>query len=52
MIIKITHQIDKTIHKFKVVDEDNLTKSEVKKICEKMNFKAILIKGKYYEYKG
>ncbi len=51
MIITITHQENKTIHKFKVVDDSNLTPTEIKKICEKMDVKAIFIKGKYYSNK-
>jgi hypothetical protein len=52
MIIAITHQIDKTIHRFKVKDENKLTAKEVNIICEKMNVTALFIKGKYYEYKN
>ena len=50
--IKITHQEDKTTHKFKVMDESNLTTKEVKLICEKMGVKALFIKGKYYGNEG
>jgi hypothetical protein len=50
--ILITHQEDKTFHKFKVLDESKLTTKEVKRICVKMNVKAIFIKGKYYENKN
>jgi len=52
MIIEITHQEDKSIHKFKVIDESRLTAKEVKIICDKMNVKAILINGNYYENNG
>jgi len=50
--IEITHQEDKTIHKFKVVDEKNLTSAEVKIICLKMGVKALFINGKYYGNKS
>ena len=49
MIIEITHQEDKTIHKFKVKNDKNLTSAEVKRICLKMGVKALFISGKYYE---
>ena len=47
--IQITHQEDKTTHKFKVSDESNLTANEVKLICDKMGVKALFIRGKYYK---
>lgn len=50
MIIEITHQEDKSIHKFEVVNDDTLTRPEIYRICTAMNVKAILINGKYYEY--
>jgi cytochrome b involved in lipid metabolism len=49
MIIKITHQEDKSIHEFEVANEDSLTNKEVVKVCNSMNVTAILINGKYYE---
>jgi hypothetical protein len=52
MIIKVTHQEDKTIHTFKVVDDSNLSPTEIKKICKKMDVIAIFIKGKYYSKNG
>jgi len=51
MIITIQHQSEKTIHKFKVGDPDNLASIEVLAICFEMNVKAILVNGKYYECK-
>jgi hypothetical protein len=52
MIIEITHQEDKTIHKFKVKDDKKLTSDEVKRICLKMGVKALFISGNYYENKS
>jgi hypothetical protein len=52
MIIEITHQEDKTIHKFKVLDDSNLTTKEIKIICTKMGVRALFIKGKYYGNEG
>jgi hypothetical protein len=46
--IKITHQLDKTVHHFLVLDPNSLTKNEVKRICDKMNVTALFINGKYY----
>ncbi len=48
MIIEIKHQLEKTVFRFKVKDENNLTSLEVRKICNKMNVDAVFIKGKYY----
>ena len=48
MKIEITHQEDKTIHKYNVLDPNNLTSIEVKRICSDMNVKAIFVNGKYY----
>jgi hypothetical protein len=47
--IKITHQIDKTVHHFLVLDPNNLTKDEVKRICAGMNVTALFINGKMYK---
>ena len=47
--IKITHQIDKTVHHFFVGDPDRLTTDEVKRICEGMNVTSLLINGKMYK---
>jgi hypothetical protein len=52
MWIEIKHQEEKTMHKFKVKDANALTPNEVKRICEKMGFKAIFVNGKYYDYKS
>lgn len=46
--IKITHQIDKTVHHFLVNDPDNLSKDEVKRICEGMNVTSLFVNGKMY----
>ncbi len=46
--IKITHQIDKTVHHFLVVDPKNLTSAEVKRICDKMNVTALFVNGRMY----
>lgn len=46
--IKITHQIDKTVHHFKVMDPNNLCIDEVENICTKMNVTALFINGKLY----
>ncbi len=48
MQIKITHQEDKTEHRFKVIATDKLTSAEVQRICLKMGLKALLVNGKYY----
>ena len=47
--IKITHQIDKTVHYFKVMDPDNLSTIEVDNICEKMNVSALFVNGRLYK---
>ncbi|WP_415374218.1 hypothetical protein [Patiriisocius sp. Uisw_017] len=49
MIIEITHQEDKSIHKFEVMDENKLTNEEISNICNSINVKVIFINGKYYE---
>lgn len=46
--IKITHQVDKTIHHFHVLDPNNLSKDEVQRICLKMNVTALFINGRFY----
>ena len=48
MLIKITHQEDKTEHSFNVKAADKLSAAEVKRICLKMGVKALLVNGKYY----
>lgn len=48
MQIKITHQEDKTLHRFNVKNSDKLTSEEIKRICNKMSVKALFINGKYY----
>lgn len=47
--IKITHQIDKTVHHFLVVDPYKLSNDEVKRICEGMNVTTLFINGKLYK---
>ncbi len=47
--IKITHQLDKTIHTFSVTNPNSLTKEEVKKICDAMNVTALFVNGRYYK---
>ena len=47
--IKITHQIDKTVHHFLVVNPDRLLKKEVEKICNNMNVSALFVNGKLYK---
>lgn len=46
--IKITHQIDKTVYHFFVVDPDRLTTDEVKRICQEMNVTSLFINGTLY----
>jgi hypothetical protein len=48
MLIKITHQEDKTEFKFRVKRADKLTHAEVIRICNKMRVKALFVNGKYY----
>lgn len=48
MVIKIKHQEDKKEYTFKVKNSNKLNSDEVRKICSKMNVKAILVNGKYY----
>lgn len=49
--ISITHQIEKTIHYFEVVDAKKLTHEEVQMICLEMGVAALFIEGKYYRDK-
>ncbi len=51
MKITIQHQTEKTYHTFCVVDPNKLIPVEVWAICSEMNVTAILVNGKYYEYK-
>lgn len=46
--IKITHQIDKTVHYFFVVNEKNLSYQEVERIKKKMNVEKLFIAGRMY----
>ena len=47
--ITITHQLDKTIHHFLVVDPGNLTSKEVQHICNKMGVESLFVNGKLYK---
>lgn len=46
--IKITHQIDKSVHHFLVVDPNKLSCDEVNRICEKMGATSLFVNGKLY----
>ena len=47
--IKITHQLEKTIHHFIVGDKTTLTKKEVNKIFKKMGVEVLFVEGKIYK---
>lgn len=47
--IKITHQVDKTVHHFIVLNKRELTKIEVDKICKKMGVEVLFVEGKIYK---
>lgn len=47
--IRITHQLEKSVHTFSVNDPDKLSSMEVKRICNRMGVTAILINGKLYK---
>ncbi len=47
--IKITHNLDKTVHTFLVDDPDRLSETEVNRICKRMGVIAILVNGKLYQ---
>jgi len=51
MIITIRHQTENTIHKFDVMDPNNLASVEVWAICYEMNVKTVVVNGRYYECK-
>lgn len=46
--IKITHQLEKTVHFFKVKNSKFLTQNEVNKICKKMGVETLFVEGKIY----
>lgn len=46
--IKITHQLDKTIHYFLVQNPDKLSSAEVEKIKLKMRVDSLFVHGKFY----
>ncbi|OJW79577.1 MAG: hypothetical protein BGO69_12670 [Bacteroidetes bacterium 46-16] len=47
--ITITHQSERTKHRFTVKNPDSLTQTEVNRICQNMFVQAIFVNGKYYE---
>lgn len=46
--ITITHQLEKTIHVFLVIDPNKLAQTEYEKIIKCMNVEMILVNGKIY----
>jgi len=46
--IKITHQVEKTVHQFLVVNPFKLTTEEVDRIKLKMGVDSLFVNGKYY----
>ncbi len=47
--IKITHQLEKTIHHFLVVNPNKLSTEEVERIREKMGVDMVFVNGKLYK---
>ena len=47
--IKITHQVDKTVHHFLVKNAEKLSSKEVIKICKRMGVEVLLVEGKIYK---
>lgn len=47
--ITITHQLEKTKHRFTVKDPNFLTQSEVNRICQGMYVQAIFVNGRFYD---
>lgn len=47
--IIITHQIEKTLHHFMVVNPDKLNSSEVNKIKKTMGVEVVLVNGRMYK---
>lgn len=47
--IEITHQIEKTKHRFRVKNANKLTSEEVERIKKKLGVSALFINEKYYE---
>lgn len=47
--ITITHQLDKTLHRFMVVYPDKLTNSEVNRIKKVMGVEIVFVNGKLYK---
>ena len=47
--ITITHQSEKTKHRFTVKNPDSLSQSEVNRICQDMYVTAIFVNGKLYQ---
>ena len=46
--IQITHQTEKTKHRFRIKDANKLTSSEVDRIKKKLRVSALFVNGKYY----
>ncbi len=46
--IKITHQMEKTVHHFLVTNPFKLTAAEVDRIKVKMGVDSLFVNGKYY----
>jgi hypothetical protein len=46
--IKITHQLEKTVHHFLVGDPNKLTNIEVERIKEKMGVDMVFVNGRLY----
>lgn len=47
--IKITHQLEKSVHHFLVVNPNKLTREEVERIKEKMGVEMVFVNGKLYK---
>ena len=47
--ITITHQIEKTMHHFMVVNPDKLTSSEVNRIKKVMSVEMVFVSGRLYK---
>lgn len=47
--IKITHQLEKTINHFLVVNPNKLSTEEVERIKEKMGVDMVFVNGKLYK---
>ena len=47
--IKLTHQLDKTVHHFLVVNPNKLSTEEVERIKEKLGVDLVFVNGKLYK---